>query len=132
MLEDGRSKSELLIMLTQSTRVPLWDDGRPDDENLTFRFRGGCTLLIDPESGTLRYAISKSLLSDARKARQARFLREELDRLGSEAIERYRLKPLRKAEGETGESSREKDRPMSVEPFALNHRGSYYGDATDG
>jgi hypothetical protein len=38
-----------------------------------FWFRGGCTLIIEPSTGTIRYAIYKSILSDSRLARQREF-----------------------------------------------------------
>jgi hypothetical protein len=43
-------------------------DFKPD-----FTFRGGCTLLIDSESGSVRYCMKKSVGSDARLARQQAF-----------------------------------------------------------
>lgn len=40
-----------------------------------FRFRGGCTLLLDPEAGAIRHVIKKnSILDEARLAEQRRFL----------------------------------------------------------
>jgi hypothetical protein len=38
-----------------------------------FWFRGGCTLIIDPESGVVRYCIAKSITNDNRLARQRTF-----------------------------------------------------------
>jgi hypothetical protein len=38
-----------------------------------FWFRGGCTLIIDPETGEVRYSIGKSVLDEARLARQREF-----------------------------------------------------------
>ncbi len=49
-------------------------NGRPD-----FWFRGGCTLLVDPDSGEIRYCVRKSVRSQERLARQRRFLRAGLD-----------------------------------------------------
>jgi hypothetical protein len=40
----------------------------------SFTFRGGCTMLIDLDSGKLRYAIGKPVHDDARLERQRRFL----------------------------------------------------------
>jgi hypothetical protein len=49
---------------------------RLEDEG--FPFRGGCTLLVDAETGNIRYSITKTL-NDARRLRQQEFLarREE-------------------------------------------------------
>lgn len=38
-----------------------------------FWFRGGSTLIIDPESGDLRYCVRKSITNEARLARERRF-----------------------------------------------------------
>jgi len=65
-----------VIELTQ--RIPQFADpaaegsGAPPD----YYFRGGCTLLIDADTGKVRYSIKKPL-NDARKERQRRFLLEE-------------------------------------------------------
>jgi len=40
-----------------------------------FWFRGGCTLVIDPETGEIRYCIRKSALNDGRLDQQRRFER---------------------------------------------------------
>jgi hypothetical protein len=112
---DGRSKVELLVMLTQQERRPLprdEDSTEPkvlNDEPLSFKFRGGCTLIIDPDDGCVRFAIAKSILSAARARRQAEFLRKQIQELGDEAIERFGLT-------ESAERSRRR-----LEPFALLH-----------
>jgi len=38
-----------------------------------FEMRGGCTLIIDPESGDIRYSVIKSILDDERLARQREY-----------------------------------------------------------
>jgi hypothetical protein len=113
---DGRSKIELLVMLTQRQRyeLPSEDDKQQpvlgsDGEPLTFKYRGGCTLIIDPDAGCVRYAISKSPRSEARRARHAAFLREQLQRQGAAAITRFGL-------NRSGEA-----RQRHQEPFALVH-----------
>jgi len=60
---DGRTKVELLIMLTQKRKVLLQNGELPCSAPgpLEFIIRGGCTLLIDPEDKTITYAISKRL-----------------------------------------------------------------------
>jgi hypothetical protein len=65
-----------VIELTQ--RIPQWADpaaegsGAPPD----YYFRGGCTLLIDADTGKVRYSIKKPL-NDERKRKQRQFLLEE-------------------------------------------------------
>ncbi|HTU18550.1 MAG TPA: hypothetical protein VMG10_10860 [Gemmataceae bacterium] len=87
-LQDGRTILDLVIEMTQSRRgyldpekqkradklppdSPQWKtpELRPD-----FKFRGGCTLLIDSEKGELRYCIVKSIRSESRLARQRAFV----------------------------------------------------------
>lgn len=111
---DGRSKVELLVVVTQQMRSDLLDTA--DDpmsaasgEPLQFWQRGGCTLIIDPEVGGVTYAISKNLTSRARAARQMSFLRDQLARFGSGAAVRLGL---------TESAMRSQFR---LEPFALAH-----------
>jgi hypothetical protein len=120
---DGRSKVELLVMLTQQERRPLPReedstdpilDDEPDDKGelnpLKFTVRGGCTLIIDPDDGCLRYAIGKSLLSPARIGRQAEFFRRQIAEMGkAAAIERFGL---------TDDAHKKRSQ---LEPFALLH-----------
>ena len=47
---------------------PAAEGAAPD-----YYFRGGCTLLVDAETGKVRYSIKKPL-DDARKERQRRYL----------------------------------------------------------
>jgi hypothetical protein len=113
---DGRSKIELLVMLTQRQRYELpseEDENQPvrsdNGDPLTFKYRGGCTLIIDPDAGCVRYAISKSPRSETRRARHAAFLREQLQRQGAAAVSRFGL-------NRSGE-----ERQRHQEPFALVH-----------
>ena len=39
-----------------------------------FTFRGGCTLLVDLETGTVRYCVAKNIRSEERLERQRAFL----------------------------------------------------------
>jgi hypothetical protein len=86
-VEGGGTKLDLVVELVQRRRGYLdpkrqaeaealppdsprfWKDFLPD-----FRFRGGCTLLIDGETGDLRYCVLKSIRSDARLARHRAFV----------------------------------------------------------
>jgi hypothetical protein len=114
---DGRSKMELLVVLTQRLRSDLLDeDGKimkaPDDKTkLSFWQRGGCTLIIDPELGGVTYAVSKRLTSEFRKKNQMAFLRAQLAQYGSGAIVRLGLT----------EASMQGQ--FQLEPFALAHAG---------
>jgi hypothetical protein len=56
---------------TQSRTLLPTPTNQPD-----FWFRGGCTLLIDPDSGEIRYCIKKSVRSQERLARQRAFERD--------------------------------------------------------
>jgi hypothetical protein len=72
---------------------------RPD-----FNFRGGCTLLIDGETGFVRYVISKDILADGRLARRRRYESgDAVDALGI-TYQATRQDPVK-------------------EPFAMLHRG---------
>jgi len=111
---DGRSKLELLIVLTQRDRIPVVDeDGSPvngpDGEPLMTTFRGGSTIIVDPETGEVTYAIGKSIDSEARKARHMAFLRDQVAQDGTMAIARFGL---------TRTTEKQKRRQ---EPFALAH-----------
>ncbi len=85
-MQDGGTKLDLVVELVQRRRGYLsaerqaeadklppdsprfWDDFKAD-----FRFRGGCTLLIDGETGNVRYCVLKSITSESRLARQRAF-----------------------------------------------------------
>jgi hypothetical protein len=111
---DGRTKTELLVLITQRAMRDLavaseWSD-RPD---LRYRFRGGVTLLIDPETGAIRYAISKSIYARGRQARQEEFLTDRLEREGLHARGRYSV-------WQAGEAA------APQEPFRMLHRGELW------
>ncbi|MCY2995244.1 MAG: hypothetical protein NTY19_46390 [Planctomycetota bacterium] len=121
---DGQQKIELVVILLQKTLVPL-AEGLPQDqaaeipEGQTFKFRGGCTLLIDPLEGQVEYAIGKSGgrrkddpdrdFARNRREAVAAFLRSQIAALGDSAFDRF---PLATPPGR---------RPL-VEPLALLHR----------
>jgi hypothetical protein len=67
-----------VIELTQ--RVPKWSDPEAEKagEEPEFYFRGGCTLLVDAETGEVRYSITK-LLHEAREKAQRKFVLGEED-----------------------------------------------------
>ena len=68
-----------VIELTQ--RIPQYADPAAEGTSAApdYYFRGGCTLLVDAETGKVRYSIKKPL-NDARKERQRRYLLEEGER----------------------------------------------------
>ena len=119
---DGRSKVELLVVLVQRRRVELLSDPQdpsspvmlaPDGTTpLTFSFRGGATLIIDPETGGVTYAIGKNILSQGRLERQMAYLHEQLTEQGTAAIARFGL---------TEDFNQAK---RSQEPFAVAHSSS--------
>jgi len=111
---DGRSKVELLVVLTQTMRVRLADGQRivsraDNDDSLAMRFRGGCTLIIDPEEGRIRYAIRKNIASKGRLNRQREFLQQQRAELGFTAIKRFGLIQPGAPQG------------PPLEPFAVAH-----------
>jgi hypothetical protein len=109
VLPSGRTQTDLVVMLTQRITAPMQFQ---DDANyaLSFRFRGGATLLIDPESGQVRYCITKRIHSEDRRRRQEEYLRARIDAEGIDARARYGLRQ----EGEKLELQ---------ELFRLLHRG---------
>jgi hypothetical protein len=87
---DGRTTIELLMILTQRRDIKL----KESDSDLEFPFRGGCTLIIDPQGDELRYSISKNIRFDEDTRRQEKsmaFLRDRVACLGPNARDYYRL-----------------------------------------
>jgi len=109
---NGQTKFELLVLITQRSIETLPD--APGQEPLQYRFRSGCTLLIDPVYGHVEYCIVKRINSQGRKQRQEAFLRQRLRREGVSARARYGLW-----------SPHERDAAHRVpqEPFRMVHRG---------
>jgi hypothetical protein len=111
---DGRSKVELLVILAQRRECLLLDEQGAVvtdvfGDRLSFVYRGGCTLIIDPETGWVNYSIGKNLCSESRKERQMEFLRNQIAEHGTAAIARFGLtEKLRKSQ-------------RTLEPFAMAH-----------
>jgi hypothetical protein len=101
---DGQVIVELVVEITQK-REELMRPANPASGR--FPFRGGCTLLIDLESGEIRYCVVKNILSETRLQRQ----REYMDTPA--ALSLYATYFGR------GRSQ------AAREPFALLHRGGY-------
>lgn len=74
---EGKPNFQWVIELTQ--RVPQYfsgDRNRRVDDVPDYYFRGGCTLLVDAQTGKVRYGIKKRL-TDERKAQQRRYAIDE-------------------------------------------------------
>jgi hypothetical protein len=74
---EGRARFQWVIDLTQ--RIPQYLDSEPGKKRRgkpDYYFRGGCTLLVDAETGKVRYSIKKRL-DEARRERQRHYLVEE-------------------------------------------------------
>ncbi len=65
---DGQSRADLVVEIVQD-RDEACSNSTPDDKR-SFKFRGGCTLIIDLESRRIRYCIRKSMGSVTRLQRQ--------------------------------------------------------------
>ena len=85
--ERGETTTDIVIEILQRRRgyfdpdvqfqVDKYGPRSKNDED--FIFRGGCTLLVDPADGRVRYAVNKHILSDYRLDLQRRFLAGETD-----------------------------------------------------
>jgi hypothetical protein len=106
---DGRTKPELLVLITQRRHESLSGENPAGAEALHYKFRGGCTLLIDPLSGETRYVIRKHIQAPGRQQRQEQFLRERLTVEGLHARALYGVR-------------RGSERPVRQEPFRSLHR----------
>ncbi len=113
---DGKTKHELLILITQrKIRTLGQGNDKQDDEDwgpLEYKFRGGCTLLIDPVTADVSYAITKNIDMETRLERQEEYLRERLRLEGLDALARNYLW----RQGEKEDRTRQ-------EPFRFLHRG---------
>jgi hypothetical protein len=104
---DGDSLNQAVISITQKRLVPLDPaDALPDAPR--FAFRGGCTLIFDLDTLSLRYCIRKAIDSEERLEAQRRYRREG------------RMAALRATYfgGVVLDEEQEEDE----EPFALLHR----------
>jgi hypothetical protein len=113
---DGRTKTELLVVLTQRVYEDLVVVDAEENEtrnehqdSLRFKYRGGCTLIIDPEDGRVEYAISKCLTSERRKGRHAAFMSEQVANSEQDAVTKFGL--TKKAASER----------LQMEPLAFIH-----------
>jgi hypothetical protein len=101
---DGTTLNQLIVSIIQSRDVPL--DPKATDKSDKFRFRGGCTLILDLHEGRmrLRYAIRKDIGDETRLELTRRYHRNLMND-GSLRATYF------KQSGHAGE------------PFAMLHRG---------
>lgn len=120
---EGQTVTELVIEMTQRRRgyfdAGLQDEvdrGKKDPPRPDFIFRGGCTLLVDPDTARVRYCIYKRILSKNRLDRMREFLTGE---------ERPSLRATYFGEPQRAYFQRitggREDLERDVEPFALLH-----------
>jgi hypothetical protein len=114
---DGQQMTELVVEITQRRRAFLdpqqqkaADKGTKFPTERDFWFRGGCTLLVDPQTGFVRYSIRKDITSNNRLERQRSFLNAPDGSLRTTYFGNPKLQTL-------------------VEPFACVHRGFFEGDS---
>ena len=107
---EGKPTFQWVIELTQ--RIPQWFDGAEQATGAApdYYYRGGCTLVVDAQTGRVRYSIKKKL-DERRKARQRAYFSDEGNRnLAATYFGRIG----------SGDS----------EPFAMLHRFHLSGDAS--
>lgn len=78
---EGQSLTELVVEVTQSRRgyydpeiQEKVDSGKMNPPEADFVFRGGCTLLVNPDTAKVRYCVYKRIRSDNRLKRMREFL----------------------------------------------------------
>lgn len=67
---DGQTEADLVMEIIQTREVP-YDTADPDGPK--FKFRGGCTLLINRERREVRWCIVKSIFDEERLRREREF-----------------------------------------------------------
>jgi hypothetical protein len=110
----GEVRTDLLIVAVQRRRgyfdaatQEAVDQGHMEPPPADFMFRGGCTLLVDLDSGAVRYIIRKDVLSEQRLVQQRQYLHQ------------HWLPTMRGTySGSRGERLEEEP----PEPFAMLHR----------
>ncbi|MBK6512912.1 MAG: hypothetical protein IPM79_15910 [Polyangiaceae bacterium] len=103
---DGDSLNQLIVTMMQTRDIEVDGPGR---RPFRFKFRGGCTLVLDLDTMRLRYAIAKGIGDEERLARQTRF-RENRMIEGSPAATYFR------------------HFDADAEPLAVLHRTRDYGE----
>lgn len=119
---DGDVVTDLIVEITQ-TRMGYFDEalqrkadkGEPlgkDAKSQSFKFRGGCTLIIDPETAVIRYVIKKDVEDQERLRRQRAY------RSGGSALGLH-------STYESCHALREDE--IGEEPFGLLHKNDLSG-----
>jgi hypothetical protein len=92
---DGQQQTDLVVELVQrrkaffDSKIQGQVDGAPpaDGPKPAFWYRGGCTLIIDPTSGDIRYCVRKSVRTDERLDRERKFRQGQFgDKVGGSYI----------------------------------------------
>ena len=123
----GQTVTELVVEMTQrrrgyySTQVQdEVDSGRVDrPPPADFIFRGGCTLLVDPDTADVRYCVFKRIRSKARLDRMRRYL---LGQEGPALSATYFGDARQVYFQQLAAHAREGSRGLAAEPLALLHR----------
>ena len=125
---DNQTVTELVIEMTQrrrgyydSDKQKAVDSGKnmEDFPPPDFIFRGGCTLLVNPETAEVNYAIYKNILSDSRLESTRKFLGME----GGPSLRATYLGDPRKTYFRMKTANWEdRKNQMGVECFGLLHR----------
>ncbi|MFL7807923.1 MAG: hypothetical protein ACK2VD_12165 [Anaerolineae bacterium] len=124
---DGQTRTEIVVELTQRRRgYTNPEDQRKADAGDTdllsrpdFLFRGGCTLLVDPADGTVRYCVFKRIASPTRLERQRRYLTGNHE---PSLRSSYYGDPRRAYYQQLTSYGRGEGEAIGIEPFALLHR----------
>jgi hypothetical protein len=125
---NGQTETELVVEMTQRRRgfydpdiQKKEDSGKKKPRKPDFIFRGGCTLLIDPDTAEVRYCIYKRIKSKNRLSRMRTFLTGDITPSASTTY----FSDLKKVyfqkviDGKwTSEGG------IAFEPFALLHRST--------
>jgi hypothetical protein len=82
---DGQTQFDIIVEITQRCWVDeagklylVEDENSPPSDNLMF-FRGGCTLVVDGDTGEIRYTIRKRVDDTRRQALQRSYYSGEVD-----------------------------------------------------
>jgi hypothetical protein len=127
---DGQTVTELVVEMTQRRRgyydpeiQEEVDHGKRKPPRADFIFRGGCTLLIDPDTAEVKYCIHKKILNTDRLDRTRRYLLgDETPSLGATYFGDPRLVFFQRLTARPGDAVW----GAKAEPFALLHRSFDY------
>jgi hypothetical protein len=123
---EGQTVTELVVEMTQRRRgyyspkvQEEVDAGLDKPPPADFIFRGGCTLLVDPDTAKVRYCIFKRIRSQARLDRMRRYLLgQEGPSLSATYFGDARQVYFKQLATQAGEGVR----GLAAEPIALLHR----------